>query len=163
IGKLRAFEATLYREKDAEAWGFKDSISVEQQDALRQLWAQCVAGAVTATADEVYALVRKTMGKPEPTESKPQDPNATGSKADNPAKPEANTRTVERVPEVAPENPVECAKRMASLPYGRPDSEIVWRNFGSHVSLSDKDASAFVQGLADAGKLQVLLTITKSA
>src|SRR5262249_62310279 len=109
----------------------------------------------------------KSMGKPvaekESTESKPQDAKPTESKPDNPAKPEANTRTVERVPEVAPENPVECAKRMASLPYGRPDSEIVWRNFGSHVSLSDKDASAFVQGLADAGKLQVLLTITKCA
>jgi hypothetical protein len=167
IGKLRAFEGTLYREKDSEVWGFKDSVTQEQQDALRQLWAQCVAGTVTATADEVYALVRKTMGKPlaqKPSEDgDSQEPVVPESKPENPGKPEANTTTAERLPEVAPENPVECAKRMASLPYGRPDAALVWRNFGSHVSLSDADAAAFVQGLADAGRLQTLVVLTRTA
>ena len=75
----------------------------------------------------------------------------------------ANTTVAERIPELAPEHAVECAKRMASLPFGRPDSAMVWRNLGQTVSLTDKDAEAFVAGLADAGKLQTLVAMAKAA
>jgi hypothetical protein len=165
IAKLREFETALYREKDAEVWGFKDSVTEEQQGKLREVWAKACSTALSAAAvaDEVrIALGKEIKAKSEPAaEKSTQAPES--SKAENPAAPVANTAAAERKPEIAPENPVECAKRMASLPYGRPDSEMVWRNFGSSVNLSEKDAAAFVQGLADAGRLQVLVTITRTA
>ena len=166
IAKLREFETALYREKDSEIWGFKDSVSEEQQTKLREVWARACTQAMSAAAvaDEVrIALGKEIKPKSEPAADKTADKPESASKPENPAAPVANVTAGERKPEVAPENPIECAKRMASLPYGRPDSEMVWRNFGSSVSLSEKDAAAFVHGLADAGRLQVLVAITKTA
>jgi hypothetical protein len=164
IGKLRQFEATLYREKDSEVWGFKDSVTEEQQGKLRDVWAEACSTAMSAAS--VLAKIFTALGKeaPKPAE-KPSDKPEAATESPKPegTAPAANTTVAERVPEVAPESPVECGKRMASLPYGRPDSELVWRNFGSSVNLSEKDAAAFVQGLADAGKLQVLVALTKAA
>src|SRR5260370_1552917 len=170
IGKLRAFESTLFREKDGELWAFKDTIPEAQQTVLKEVWSKACTEALSAT--DVQDLVSAVLGKPlSASKETPKTDSADEVKpeASNPiteassVKPEPNTTVEERKPEVAPENPVECAKRMASLPYGRPDSEMVWRNFGSHVALSEKDAAAFVHGLADAGRLQVLAQIAKTA
>jgi hypothetical protein len=169
IGKLRAFEPSLYRDKDTEAWGWKDSVTEEQQAALRELWTGAVAGVLLCTADELTALVGKAMGKAV-AEKKP----AATDTAAKPVKPgevqpavvsKATGTPEERAAalEVAPEDPVACARRMASLPYGRPDSALVWRNVGSTARLSEADAAALVAGMCDVGQLTALTALAKAA
>jgi hypothetical protein len=173
IGKLRAFESTLYRDLLTESWGLKDSITPEQDTALRDLWARASAGVLECNAEVLTAEVRKALGKPAPApkaekpDAKPETPKADAPAPERAPQPavttKANTCIAERIPEVAHENPVECSRRMVNLLFGRPDSAIVWRGFGADVRLEEADAAAFIAGLADAGRLVVLTALAKAA
>jgi hypothetical protein len=172
IGKLRAFESTLYRDRETESWGLKDSITPDQDTAVRDLWARAAAGVLECNAEVLTAEVRKALGKPAPApkaekpDAKPKTPKADAPAPEAP-KPavvsHANTTIAERIPEVAHESPVECSRRMVNLLFGRPDSALVWRGFGADVRLEEADAAAFIAGLADAGRLQVLAALAKAA
>jgi hypothetical protein len=161
IGKLEAFLPCVFRDKETEAWGMRDSIDPVQETAVRELWARAVAGMI-ARAD-LRASVFKAMGK---RSSKANNSVAARSKPTD-GKPAvvsySNITAAERAPEVAPENAIDCGRRMASLPYARPDSPDVWRTLGDHVRLTDEDALAFVEGLACSGKLSTLVVMIKAA
>jgi hypothetical protein len=166
VGKLRAFEQCLYRDKETEAWGMKDTVTAEQDALVRDLFARAAAGSLDCNAEVLYAEVRKALGKP--VVERPADtakPDAPAPEAPKPAvvSHSTNPAPAGHVPEVAPENPVECAKRMASLPYGRPDSALVWRSLGIESRMSEADAQEFVAGLCDNGQLAALTAIAKAA
>lgn len=175
IGKVQAFEQCLYRDKDTEAWGWKDSVTEVQQTAVRDLWARAAAAVLDCNAEVLRAEVSAALGK-KPAEKKPAEtPAAAATPAETvevaPKAGEVKPAVVSKsfnpapaghVPEVSPENPVECGQRMASLPYGRPDSPSVWRNLGATARLSEDDARALVGGMADVGQLQALTAMAKA-
>jgi hypothetical protein len=158
IGQLRPFESTVSRSMDAgQTWTIDGTLTAEQQTGLRTLWSELTAGEKTLSAADTLASVQRLLGK-EPTakatrkadgqkqtsESKPDDGKGEGSKETPPA------------PEVVPESPVECAKRIATLLYGNPAVELVLRQLGQCHNWTDAQARALVQGMADAGKLQAV-------
>src|SRR5260370_1450825 len=66
IGKVRAFEASLYREKDSEVWGFKDTLTEAQRTTLQAVWQMACSTAMTAQGveDEIRVGMGKEPAKP---------------------------------------------------------------------------------------------------
>ena len=75
----------------------------------------------------------------------------------------SNVRISERQPEIAPEDALGVARRMCSLPYGRPDAPDCWRHFGREVILDVPRVLAFIEGLVDAGRLEVVAAFAQGA
>jgi hypothetical protein len=155
IGQLRPFESTVTRSVDAgQTWNVDGTLSAEQQTGLRSLWAELTAGEKTMSAADTLASVQRLLGK-EPTAKKEtakkgEKQTAATDKSDG-SKPETTT-----APEMVPESPVECAKRIASLLYGNPAVELVLRQLGQCHNWTESQARALVTGMADAGKLQAV-------
>src|SRR5262245_61434778 len=75
----------------------------------------------------------------------------------------SNVRLIERLPEIAPEDALGVARRMCSLPCGRPDAPECWRHFGREVVLELLRVLAFIEGLLDAGRSEVVTAFAHGA
>jgi hypothetical protein len=155
IGQLRPFESTVTRSVDAaQSWTIDGTMTTEQQNGLRSLWAELTAGEKTQSAADTLASVQRLLGK---------EPTATADKSGNARKKQTAANTGDgqtdgdtRTPEVAPESPVECAKRIAQLLYGNPAVELVLRTLGQSHNWTEGQARALVTGMGDGGKLQAV-------
>jgi hypothetical protein len=160
IGQLRPFESTVTRSVDAgQTWTVDATLTADQQTGLRSLWAELTAGEKTLSAADTLASVQRLLGK-EPTvkatRKSGEKQTATTDKSD---KPESATPP----PEVVPESPVECAKRIATLLDGNPAVEMVLRQLGQCRNWTDAQARALVMGMGDGGKLQAVKACAMAA
>jgi hypothetical protein len=156
IGQLRPFESTVTRTTDAaQSWTVDGTLTTEQQNGLRSLWAELTTGEKTPSAADTLASVQRLLGK-EPTAKKTGTTGTTTQKQTDANKGEGKADSETRPPEVAPESPVECAKRIATLLYGNPAVELVLRQLGQCHNWTESQARALVTGMADGGKLQAV-------
>jgi hypothetical protein len=158
IGQLRPFESTVTRSTDAaQSWTIDGILTAEQQTGLRSLWRELTEGEKTLSAADTLASVQRLLGK-EPTVK-----TGKGDKQTAPNKGDSKTDSDTRAPEVAPESPVECAKRIAQLLYGNPAVELILRTLGQTHNWTDSQARALVIGMGDGGKLQAVKACAMAA
>ena len=158
-GILKLFQTSVQRVKASERW--EASVPADQFEKLQALFISA-GGSASVTVADCDIAIRKIKGLALPERKQPASVEA--STVEGTGTPGNGSKSVsvsvqksdKQLPEASPESPVECAKRIASLLYGRPDIAIVLRTLGQIHRWDAEQAQALINGMVESGSLQAV-------